>query len=192
MPMSRSRKLQIIGLVVILALGLAGWGVSCFINFVRHMHPPNYHIQLSRCCEAVAEHVLSKRSDTGSGPRTLRLPPGMTAPVCPGKGRLTDLGSEPQPFDAKDFEPGGPAQVLAKSGIAGQDAWLCLQYTPGQNAEEDVELAVDDGTFFTCHGWTDLDEDGKAAHWTKRGTYSDETESFTSGHVWHDDETDDW
>ena len=48
------------------------------------------------------------------------------------------------------------------------------------------------GTAFTCHAWTDLDDDDRAAHWTKDGVYKEEVASFKSTLVKRDQKGDDW
>jgi hypothetical protein len=48
------------------------------------------------------------------------------------------------------------------------------------------------GAAFNCNAWTDFDGNGSVAFWQKRATWQSVSSTFSAGHVWHDNESDDW
>jgi hypothetical protein len=145
-------------------------------------------INLDKCYLGIINYFDKPHAKQNGTVFTSVLPPAMPEPVCPAGRSMDTLSSEPARFNPAQFEEGGKAATLGKiSLIIIEPTAACYQLTmttPGETPKS--------GTAFTCHAWTDLDDDDKAAHWTKDGVYTEETSSFKATLVKRDQKGDDW
>ncbi|MFC1654891.1 hypothetical protein ACFL2F_03705, partial [Myxococcota bacterium] len=118
-------------------------------------------------------------------PTASATPPHCSTPA----GRTMDtLSSKPAQFSPDMFEEGGQACTFGEIQFIITEPTLACYHltmtTPGKTPES--------GTAFTCHAWTDMDDDDRTAHWTKDGVYTAEVDSFKSTLVKRDQKGDDW
>lgn len=143
---------------------------------------------LNRCYLGVVDYFDKPHARRDGALLSSVLPSSMAEPVCPVGRTVETLSGEAALFDPDVFGEDGKARALREVQlIIMEPAYACYQLTmdsPGKTPRE--------GQTFTCHAWTDLDDDDQAAHWTKTGTYKKEVNSFQVGPVKRDPESDDW
>ncbi|MBN2495425.1 MAG: hypothetical protein JXR96_12595 [Deltaproteobacteria bacterium] len=164
-----------------LPLGTGAWRAELARGQIRASAPPfadclirarvhRIHENLARCCRGAVRYFNKPREDAGSNRLRSRLPPSMTAPACPGKAGLGALGPEPGLFLPEQYAPGGDAHVLGLVGLViFRPEFACYRIEvdePGRRPKP--------GRGIVCHAWSDLDGDGRRAHWQKRAVWSRE------------------
>jgi hypothetical protein len=167
---------------------LSAIAIPAFISYIRKSKASEVHMLLERCYMGVVEHFDKPQVRPDGTAVTAVLPAAMAEPVCPGDKTIKTLDGESEHFKPEVFQTGGKAAVLGQIGLAITDAsYGCYQYTSKAAGRK-----LKDGETFTCHAWTDLNGDGRPAHWTKTGTYMEATASFRGSAVTRDPSSDEW
>jgi hypothetical protein len=125
---------------------------------------------LHRCLKMVFLHN-DKPSLTPEGTITHEVPPPMTTAWCPknkSKASLCSPGDEPAP------KPDPKTKKII--GIEEKNIrWACYRY------ETTLTDKLVNGEEIKCHAWSDLDCDGKAAHWVLTFTRNEKCVKKGSG-----------
>jgi type IV pilus assembly protein PilA len=172
-------------MVVVAIIGiLAAVAIPAFINYIRKSKASEVHENLDRCYKGVVDYFDKPRGIQDGRAVAQRLPPPMGAPCAPPN----PLSGDTQYILGAEYAPGGACEILrAINFVLTEATYGAYQYT------SPVGVALpNDGDIFQCIGFTDIDGDGSQARWVKTGTFQAATSSFSGGHVWHDDMTDDW
>lgn len=158
---------------------MAAVAIPAFIEYIRKSKLSEAHMQLERCYRSTLDYYDRPRSKPDGTTVVNELPPSMDAPACPTGRTVQTLNGESAAFAGEAFLPGGAAEIMGLiRWTIEEPSYSCYQLTvdaPGATPE--------DGQGFTCHAFTDIDDDDAPAHYTKRGTYSSATQSFRSGYT---------
>ncbi len=113
--------------------------------------------------------------------------PPVQAPICATGVTIATLTGESGFIDPALYDGGLASNFKAIGFVLTEATYACYAY----DTVTPLASPADNDTF-ECRAWTDIDDDGVAAHWWKQGTFAAETSSFQGGHIWHDLATDDW
>jgi hypothetical protein len=167
---------------------MAAVAIPAFVTYIRKSKASEMLENLDRCYKGAVDYHDKPRGLADGTTVSGIMPPAMPEPICPGDRTIETLDSESRLFDPKLFTKAGKGAVFQMIWmVLTEKSFACYHLTmdtPGG--------APKDGQKFTCHAWTDLDDDDKAAHWTKAGVFHAEGGYFRGSHVWHDPEADDW
>ena len=137
---------------------------------------------LDLCYRGVVDYHDRPRVNPDGTVAPRELPPSMKEPVCPQGKTIKTLSGEPAAFDPQMFEKGGKAEILKTVGFVIEElSYACYQYT-----RDEV------GKGFTCHAWTDIDDDGQPAHWVKKAIFEEAVDGFRAGPTLQERPSDDW
>ncbi len=158
---------------------MAAVAIPAFIDYIRKSKLSEVHMQLERCYHSTLNYYDRPRTRPDGTAVVNELPPSMAAPACPAGRSVQTLNGESAAFAPQAFGPGGAGEIMGLiRWTIDEPSYGCYQLTvdaPG--------AAPEDGQGFTCHAFTDIDDDDAPAHHVKRGTYSSATQSFRAGFV---------
>jgi len=177
-------------MIVVAIIGiLAAVAIPAFIDYIRKSKQSEVHENLDKCYKGVVDYFDKPHGRKDGTTFSSMLPPEQET-ICPGTlGGPADLNGESIFIDPEKYNGlGADAEVFrAIKFVLTEATYACY------NEENDAPLSkAADGDAFYCHGWTDIDDDDEPAHMWKKGTYQIETSSFQGGHIWKDEEADDW
>ena len=177
-------------MIVVAIIGiLAAVAIPAFIDYIRKSKATEVQENLDKCYKGVVDYFDKPHGRRDGTTFSSYLPPAH-AQICAALVAEADLSGESAFIDPTvyDIPAGGAAESFkAINFILTEATYACYAYTPSTAMGP---LAAGDS--FDCEAWTDIDDDGDVAYWTKRGTYQIATSSFQGGHVWHDSANDDW
>ncbi len=177
-------------MIVVAIIGiLAAVAIPAFIDYIRKSKASEVNENLDKCYKGAVDYYDKPHSLENGVTVSLVLPDSMGAPVCPADCGVSGLTGESNFIPPQHFEDdaGGDGSTLRAINLVITEAvYGCYQF------ENHTSTPMEDDDTFACRAWTDIDDDGSPAHWQKMGVYQAETSSFQGGHVWHDNDSDEW
>jgi prepilin-type N-terminal cleavage/methylation domain-containing protein len=184
-------------MIVVAIIGiLAAVAIPAFIDYIRKSKQSEVHENLDKCYKGVIDYFDKPHGRPDGTTFSSMLPPDQTDKV--GPEYAGGVPCDPVGLNGEsDFIP--PAEYETAGGAGGAAVFRSIKFVLTEatyacynmNSEAPM-LNPDDNQRFWCQGWTDIDDDDEPAHMWKQGTYAEETSSFQGGHIWLDDQEDDW
>lgn len=180
-------------MVVVAIIGiLAAVAIPAFVNYIRKSKQTEVNEILDRCYKGVIDYFDKPTADTNGTTNSTTLPPNLPNPV--GPAHAGGANCDPMSLTGSAGMVPSAAYTGDSGRILKELRWTFTDAIYGcYNFRSDKPLDVPaDNEHFYCEGWTDVDNDDLPAHFWKLGTYSGTTSSWQSGHVWHDNATDEF
>ncbi len=176
-------------MIVVAIIGiLAAVAIPAFIDYIRKSKASEVNENLDKCYKGVVDYYDKPQALANGTTRSSVLPPDANplAPAAAGGCGGGSLSGESNLITGAQYN--AEPVYKAINWMITEAVYGCYKYT-----DNTAGAGPSDGNVaFTCEAWTDIDDDDAIAHWWKQASYESETGSFTGGHVWHDDSTDDW
>lgn len=162
--------------------------VPSTLDLVRKQQMEVVHENLASCCRSVVEYS-SKPLVMQDGKKSRSFPPRIKAPRCPPGLVKEELAGSFHPSEYSDpvkprYKPIVLEEITLEVSSRPPACYLVTSDAPGKR--------VRNGQSFTCHAWTDFDNDGKLAHWQLKGTYQSDKDTFQSSEVVRNKDSDEW
>ena len=178
-------------MIVVAIIGiLAAVAIPAFIAYIRKSKASEVNENLDKCYKGVVD-FYDKPRGLANGTTISSVLPADVGAICPNQAALVAAPTDAHVSGESFFIE---AQVFVGTiykdigFILTEAVYGCYKYSLNAGAPP-----YGDGTVvFTCEAWTDIDEDADVAHWWKQAIYQTDTNSFNAGHVWHDNNEDDW
>jgi type IV pilus assembly protein PilA len=179
-------------MIVVAIIGiLAAVAIPAFIDYIRKSKASEVHENLDKCYKGTVDY-FDKPHGRMDGTTVSSVLPIDAGAVCPGSAVtglvVANLTGESAFITPAVYQTAGADTYRQIKFVLTEATYACYKYTTLVAAN----TTPADGATFECEAWTDIDDDDVIAHWWKRGTFQDETSSWQGGHVWHDDQTDEW
>ena len=191
-------------MIVVAIIGiLAAVAIPAFIDYIRKSKATEVNENLDKCYKGAVDYFDKPHGLENGTTVSSQLPATMTNAICPavagGAGgniapAAGNLSGESGyiPEAVYDAAAGGDSLILRDLNfIVTEATYACYQYITANGATT-ISVHIDSPGAFNCNAWTDIDDDDQICHWQKGAGFSVETSSFIAGHVWHDDNLDDW
>ena len=158
-------------------LGILGAiAIPSFISYIRKAKASEVNLNLDMCYKGAIDYYEREQVKMDGTLESRKLPESMPM-VCPA--------------DAKDI-----------NGLDGSSS--LLHYGQAKSAYQSIHWVITDTSYgcyryelhsqpgkhrvhaFSCHAWTDIDDDDRPAHWTKTGTWDPTTKVIQAGPILND------
>lgn len=184
-------------MIVVAIIGiLAAVAIPAFIDYIRKSKQSEVHENLDKCYKGVVDYFDKPHGRPDGTTFSSQLPPDQTAKIGPlhaGGGACdpVQLSGESGFIPPAVYETAGGAGAAAVfrsiKFVLTEATYACYN----MNSSAPMSQAAVGDTFH-CQAWTDIDDDEDPAHMWKQGSYAVETSSWQGGHIWLNDQVDDW
>jgi type IV pilus assembly protein PilA len=177
-------------MIVVAIIGiLAAVAIPAFIDYIKKSKTAEVGTTLKNCYKGTVDYFGKSHGLRNGATDTAVLPadPGTAFfPATKAAGGLgtcdaANLNGEQGLVPAASWAAAAAAAYRDIKWTVSEAIYGCYQFT------HSVANPANAGDIFTCHGYTDIDDDGTMAHWERRGTFRTQTTSFEAGMMWKDD-----
>ena len=180
-------------MIVVAIIGiLAAVAIPAFINYIRKSKAAEVNENLDRCYKGVVDYYDKPRVDLAGLTSSSLMPPA-TEQACPttaaGVQTVGNLEGETGFIDYGDAAAVLPFKQI--EFVITDAVYGCYQYDDESRAGLGFPNDTDVSPAFSCHAWTDIDNDDDEAHWQKIASWKAVESAFSAGAV-SNDGTDDF